>query len=82
MEFEEARSKKMEANPVSVVEALIHINNQLHQHEVDLKNDSLLCFLLGCFSLSFDFVISPFSLTFAGCSWNINLCPTASRFST
>ncbi|XP_057450319.1 serine/threonine-protein kinase TOR isoform X2 [Lotus japonicus] len=33
MEFEEARSKKMEANPVSVVEALIHINNQLHQHE-------------------------------------------------
>ncbi|XP_047315173.1 serine/threonine-protein kinase TOR isoform X1 [Impatiens glandulifera] len=33
MEFEGARSKKMDANPVSVVEALIHINNQLHQHE-------------------------------------------------
>ncbi|KAK4259382.1 hypothetical protein QN277_005720 [Acacia crassicarpa] len=33
MEFEEARSKKMDANPVAVVEALIHINNQLHQHE-------------------------------------------------
>lgn len=33
MEFEGAQSKKMEANPVSVVEALIHINNQLHQHE-------------------------------------------------
>lgn len=36
MEFEEARSKKMDGNPVSVVEALIHINNQLHQHEVCL----------------------------------------------
>ena len=35
MEFEGARSKKMDANPVAVVEALIHINNQLHQHEVD-----------------------------------------------
>ena len=34
MEFEGAQSKKMDANPVSVVEALIHINNQLHQHEV------------------------------------------------
>ena len=34
MEFEGARSKKMDANPVAVVEALIHINNQLHQHEV------------------------------------------------
>lgn len=33
MEFEGAQTKKMEANPVSVVEALIHINNQLHQHE-------------------------------------------------
>eukprot|EP00252_Welwitschia_mirabilis_P018999 TRINITY_DN4284_c0_g1_i1.p1 TRINITY_DN4284_c0_g1~~TRINITY_DN4284_c0_g1_i1.p1 ORF type:complete len:1768 (+),score=306.64 TRINITY_DN4284_c0_g1_i1:368-5305(+) len=32
MEFEGAQSKKMEANPV-VVESLIHINNQLHQHE-------------------------------------------------
>lgn len=37
MEFEGARSKKMDANPVAVVEALIHINNQLHQHEVQLK---------------------------------------------
>lgn len=34
MEFEGACSKKMYANPVAVVEALIHINNQLHQHEV------------------------------------------------
>ncbi|XP_062176298.1 serine/threonine-protein kinase TOR isoform X2 [Alnus glutinosa] len=33
MEFEGAHSKKMDANPVAVVEALIHINNQLHQHE-------------------------------------------------
>lgn len=33
MEFDGAQTKKMEANPVSVVEALIHINNQLHQHE-------------------------------------------------
>lgn len=33
MEFEAARSKKMGTNPVTVVESLIHINNQLHQHE-------------------------------------------------
>lgn len=33
MEFEGARLNRMEANPVAVVEALIHINNQLHQHE-------------------------------------------------
>ncbi|KAJ0077736.1 hypothetical protein Patl1_37310 [Pistacia atlantica] len=33
MEFEGAVSKKMDVNPVAVVEALIHINNQLHQHE-------------------------------------------------
>ncbi|MFS7952510.1 putative non-specific serine/threonine protein kinase [Helianthus anomalus] len=33
MEFEGALTKKMDANPVAVVEALIHINNQLHQHE-------------------------------------------------
>ncbi|KAA8545737.1 hypothetical protein F0562_020812 [Nyssa sinensis] len=33
MEFEGPHSKKMDANPVAVVEALIHINNQLHQHE-------------------------------------------------
>ncbi|KAG9155854.1 hypothetical protein Leryth_004105 [Lithospermum erythrorhizon] len=33
MEFEGARSDRMDASPVSVVEALIHINNQLHQHE-------------------------------------------------
>lgn len=40
MEFEGARSKKMDANPVAVVEAFIHINNQLHQHEVELnRND-------------------------------------------
>uniref|UniRef100_A0A1D1Y0I7 Serine/threonine-protein kinase TOR n=2 Tax=Anthurium amnicola TaxID=1678845 RepID=A0A1D1Y0I7_9ARAE len=33
MEFDGACSKKMEGNPVAAVEALIHINNQLHQHE-------------------------------------------------
>lgn len=33
MEFEGARSKKMDAHPVAVVEVLIHINNQLQQHE-------------------------------------------------
>ncbi|KAG0469712.1 hypothetical protein HPP92_016412 [Vanilla planifolia] len=33
MEFEAARSKRMGTNPVTVVESLIHINNQLHQHE-------------------------------------------------
>ncbi|GAB2247138.1 hypothetical protein Droror1_Dr00007020 [Drosera rotundifolia] len=33
MEFEGARSPNMDVNPVAVVEALIHINNQLHQHE-------------------------------------------------
>ena len=38
MEFEGALSKKMDANPVAVVEALIHINNQLHQHEVCIYN--------------------------------------------
>ena len=37
MEFEGALSKKMDANPIAVVEALIHINNQLHQHEVYFK---------------------------------------------
>lgn len=34
MEFEGARSNRRDTNPVAVVEALIHINNQLHQHEV------------------------------------------------
>ncbi|KAL2490207.1 Serine/threonine-protein kinase TOR [Abeliophyllum distichum] len=33
MEFEGAHSNRMEANPVAVVEALLHINNQLHQHK-------------------------------------------------
>ncbi|CAO2815870.1 unnamed protein product [Amaranthus hypochondriacus] len=33
MEFEGPRSRNMDANPAAVVEALIHINNQLHQHE-------------------------------------------------
>ncbi|KAJ4809422.1 Serine/threonine-protein kinase [Rhynchospora pubera] len=33
MEFQAACSKKTGANPVTVVESLIHINNQLHQHE-------------------------------------------------
>ncbi|KAH9295237.1 hypothetical protein KI387_038825, partial [Taxus chinensis] len=32
-EFEGAQTKNMEVNHVAVVEALIHINNQLHQHE-------------------------------------------------
>ena len=34
MEFVNARSTTMDANPIAVVELLIHINNQLHQHEV------------------------------------------------
>ncbi|KAL2477399.1 Serine/threonine-protein kinase TOR [Forsythia ovata] len=60
MEFEGARSNRMEANPVAVVEALIHINNQLHQHEaavgiltyaqqhlgVQLKESWYLCYLI------------------------------------
>ncbi|KAH7835891.1 hypothetical protein Vadar_030886 [Vaccinium darrowii] len=33
MEFEGAHSNRMDANHVAVVEALIHINNQLHQYE-------------------------------------------------
>ncbi|KAI3445863.1 hypothetical protein Pfo_002528 [Paulownia fortunei] len=33
MEFEGACSNRMDGNPVAVVEALIHINNQLHQNE-------------------------------------------------
>ncbi|KAK2968912.1 hypothetical protein RJ640_018604 [Escallonia rubra] len=33
MEFEGSPSNMTDANPVAVVEALIHINNQLHQHE-------------------------------------------------
>ncbi|KAL3350417.1 hypothetical protein AABB24_023072 [Solanum stoloniferum] len=33
MEFEGALSNRRDANPVAVVEALIHINNQLHQYE-------------------------------------------------
>ncbi|CAA0834265.1 Serine/threonine-protein kinase TOR [Striga hermonthica] len=33
MEFEGACSNMMDGNPVAIVEALIHINNQLHQHE-------------------------------------------------
>ncbi|CAH9071216.1 unnamed protein product [Cuscuta epithymum] len=33
MEFEGARSSRRDTNQVAVVEALIHINNQLHQHE-------------------------------------------------
>ncbi|KAK2968905.1 hypothetical protein RJ640_018597, partial [Escallonia rubra] len=33
MEFEGAPSNMTDANPVAVAEALIHINNQLHQHE-------------------------------------------------
>lgn len=33
MEFDDARTSGKDANPIAVVEALIHINNQLHQHE-------------------------------------------------
>lgn len=53
MEFEGARSKKMDANPVAVVEALIHINNQLHQHEVYYKETYLFeSLLFRCYFLS------------------------------
>ena len=51
MEFEGACSKKMDANPVAVVEAFIHINNQLHQHEVELKRSFFSAFLSFIFSL-------------------------------
>ncbi|KAG5625291.1 hypothetical protein H5410_010509 [Solanum commersonii] len=33
MEFDGALTNRRDANPVAVVEALIHINNQLHQYE-------------------------------------------------
>ncbi|WMV24577.1 hypothetical protein MTR67_017962 [Solanum verrucosum] len=33
MEFEGALSNRRDVNPVAVVVALIHINNQLHQYE-------------------------------------------------
>lgn len=71
MEFEGALSRKMDANPVAVVEALIHINNQLHQHEV--------CFAsyIGLLSLSLIQYPSSTAIVFtsAGCCWNIDLCP-------
>lgn len=53
MEFEGARSKKMDANPVAVVEALIHINNQLHQHEVFYP------FLFSSFGLTMSSMFYP-----------------------
>lgn len=46
MEFEAARSKKMGANPVTAVESLIHINNQLHQHEVSFFVDDI-CYVIS-----------------------------------
>jgi hypothetical protein len=49
MEFEGSRSKKMDANPVAVVETLIHINNQLHQHEVCFEEEQ--CFTSCSFQL-------------------------------
>jgi len=59
MEFEGARSKKMDANPVAVVEALIHINNQLHQHEVQLIRNGycFMKFIILMLLCSFNFVI-------------------------
>ena len=61
MEFEGSCSKMMDASPVAVVEALIHINNQLHQHEVSFEEElcSIFCtifqlplknFMSGCLS--------------------------------
>lgn len=41
MEFEGACSNRMDGNPVAIVEALIHINNQLHQHEVTTFSDEV-----------------------------------------
>lgn len=61
MEFEGARFTKMDANPVSVVEALIHINNQLHQHEVYFKNW---------------FLFEPTSWLLLSCFWLCWLCIT------
>lgn len=55
MEFEGACSNRMDGNPVAVVEALIHINNQLHQHEV-----------VSCFLLEFHMILFVYKL----CSWS------------
>jgi hypothetical protein len=75
MEFEGARSKKMDANPVAVVEALIHINNQLQQHDVIFKSLLSLCeHLLTHLVKKFVFYL--------GCSWNVDLCPTKFGCST
>ena len=71
MEFEVPRSRRMDANPVAVVEALIHINNQLHQHEVhyltSTTSPSWLCVILDC--LGFVGI---------GCCRHIDLCSTTS----
>lgn len=48
MEFEGACSNRMDGNPVAVVEALIHINNQLHQHEVTTISGGVLHLLVIC----------------------------------
>lgn len=51
MEFEGACSNRMDGNPVAVVEALIHINNQLHQHEVTISS-SFICYCLSAYDAS------------------------------
>lgn len=86
MEFEGACSKKMDANPVAVVEALIHINNQLHQHEVKLFSCSCVyIYIYTCVcvvSSSSVFISAEKWFLFSGCSGNTNVCPTKPRCST
>lgn len=75
MEFEGARSKKMDANPVAVVEVLIHINSQLQQHEVIFQSLLSLCEQL------LTHLIKKI-VFYLGCGWNIDLCPTKFGCST
>jgi hypothetical protein len=74
MEFEGALSKKMDANPVAVVEALIHISNQLQQYEVIFKSLLPLCEYLLTLIKKFVFYL--------GCFWIVDLCPTKFGCST
>lgn len=79
MEFEGARLNRMDANPVAVVEALIHINNQLHQHEVTVShlcNTPMSSLMINIMSSDW------FVIVCLGCGWNIDLCTTKSWCST
>lgn len=75
MEFEGPRSRNMDADPVAVVEALIYINNQLHQHEVIT--------LINFYSYPYCSVCLLFVdyCSCVGCCRNFDLCSTAFRCS-